>query len=75
MCCWNGSPEMFKEGWIGSSKQVVGNVQGRLERVIGRDRRKRSKKAGTSHWNGLSETFKKAGTGRWNRSLEMLKER
>ncbi len=41
------------------SKQVVGNVQTRLKRVIGRDFWKRSQKAGTSHRNnGLSETFK-----------------
>jgi hypothetical protein len=50
---------MFKEGWNGLSKQVVGNVQTRLKRVvIGRDFWKRSQKAGTSHQNGLSETFK-----------------
>ena len=48
------------------SKQVVGNIQRRLKRVIGRDRWKRSKKAGTSHRNnGLSETFKEG----WNKSL------
>jgi hypothetical protein len=64
----NRSSEMFKEGWIGLSKQVVGNVQRRLERVMGRDHRKRSKKAGTSHRNGLSEMFKEC----WDGSLKRV---
>ncbi len=50
------------------SKQVVGNVQTRLKRVIGRDFWKRSQKAGTSHQNGLSETFKEG----WDGSLERV---
>ncbi len=76
---WNGS-ETFKEGWNGSTigtdrqkraakkaETVIGNVQRRLERVISRGRRKRSKKAG-----GMGRQYRLlAGTDCWeSRSSE-----
>jgi hypothetical protein len=45
---------MFKEGWNGLSKQVVG--------------KERSKKAGTGHGKGSSETLKEG----WNKSSEWV---
>jgi hypothetical protein len=55
----NGLSEMFKVGWNGLSKQVLGaNVKKWLEQVIGIGCWKRSKKAGTGRWNGWLEMFK-----------------
>jgi hypothetical protein len=65
---WKGSSEWssetFKEGWSGSSKRVVGNVQRRLERVI--NHRNGMSETFKEGWNGTLETHvsKKAGTGR-----------